>query len=111
MRSNARVPRKLLNPLLSRIGWLPPLTNGRQTKSTARRRSGAVRRPTKRSSLSADRTILVALVLAAATALTSMPGGSSLTVEVMRWLQAGTAPEADLTAGAIGEVPSRFLGP
>jgi hypothetical protein len=53
----------------------------------------------------------VALILALVAAVMSTPGQSGGTDQVQKWLQMGAAPEADVLAGAIGEIPPRFLSP
>ena len=53
----------------------------------------------------------VALILAIVAAVMSWPGETGGSYQVLRWIQMGVAPEADMLSGAIGETPTNFLSP
>jgi hypothetical protein len=53
----------------------------------------------------------LALVLAAAAAIVTSPGGSNRMYQVTQWVAAGTAAEAAANAGAIGEDPDLLQAP
>jgi hypothetical protein len=56
-------------------------------------------------------TTLVALVLAVVAAITSAPGRVDMPRQLSVWVQLGSGPEADATAGAIGEYPIQAVPP
>lgn len=54
----------------------------------------------------------IALALAAATAIVSLPGQADATYQALQWmLSANAAPEAAALAGAIGAKPEALLPP
>jgi hypothetical protein len=56
-------------------------------------------------------TICVALVLATAAAVLSVPGETNRTYQTLRWLHVNFGPEAAALAGAIGKNPEIMLAP
>lgn len=58
-----------------------------------------------------DLPICVALILALVAAVMSTPDQADRPYQALRWVQTGVSPEADMLAGAIGEIPSNFLSP
>jgi hypothetical protein len=58
-----------------------------------------------------DLAICVALVLALVAAVMSTPGHAGRRYQALQWIQMAGSPEADMLAGAIGEIPENFLSP
>jgi hypothetical protein len=58
-----------------------------------------------------DLPICVALILALVAAVMSTPGQTGRPYQALRWMPVGVSPEADMLAGAIGEIPANVLSP
>lgn len=56
-------------------------------------------------------TVFIALALAVAAAITSLPLHAIATWQVSEWMQLSICPEADAMAGAIGEHPETMPAP